>query len=246
MKQQYEKYKKEDHEVWKLLFEKQMTNLKGKVCNTYMKCLDEMKEVLNEKSIPNYDLLNELLLKKTGWSIEVVEGLIPVRDFYQLLSERKFCAPSWIRSRQQLDYLEEPDMFHDIIGHIPLLMDANYADYIFRVGEIGVELSGNIEAEKELERIYWYTSEFGVLKEKNKLKVYGAGIISSFGETKNVFDTKVKVTPLNLEEILDYNFRTDIMQEKYFSVDSLDDLQILLDEFEERSGVMNKLSLQNE
>lgn len=232
MKQEYKKYTKEDHEVWSLLFDKQMNNLQDKACAEFLDCSESLKEVLNGSFIPDYDDLDKMILDATGWSIEVVEGLIPVADFYELLAKKKFCAPAWIRKKHQIDYLEEPDMFHDIIGHIPLFMNQEYADYVQRLGEIGFSLKGNTEAEKQLERIYWYTNEFGVLEQQGQIKIYGAGIISSFGETLNVWKNNSLVNPIHFDKVITLDFRTDIIQDKYFSIESFDVLHQLLDQFE--------------
>lgn len=243
MKQEYKKYTKEDHEVWSLLFDKQMNNLQDKACAEFLDCSESLKEVLNGSFIPDYDDLDKMILDATGWSIEVVEGLIPVADFYELLAKKKFCAPAWIRKKHQIDYLEEPDMFHDIIGHIPLFMNQEYADYVQRLGEIGFSLKGNTEAEKQLERIYWYTNEFGVLEQQGQIKIYGAGIISSFGETLNVWKNNSLVNPIHFDKVITLDFRTDIIQDKYFSIESFDVLHQLLDQFESYLKINKKPSL---
>jgi phenylalanine-4-hydroxylase len=136
MIQQYDKYKQEDHAVWKILFDRQVDNLQDKASSMYMNSLNTMSTVLNAKQIPDFRRLDDFLLAKTGWSIEVVKGLIPVDDFFELLSNKRFPSSTWLRSRAQLDYLEEPDMFHDIFGHVPLLINEEYSDLMHQIGKL--------------------------------------------------------------------------------------------------------------
>ena len=136
MKQEYKLYKEEDQLVWKTLFDRQVENLQDKSCTAYLSCLEIMKGVLNSKQIPDFNLLNSKLTGSTGWSIEVVPGLIPVEDFFRLLAQRKFSASTWVRKMDQLDYLEEPDMFHDIFGHTPLLADPKFAQFMKDFGDL--------------------------------------------------------------------------------------------------------------
>ena len=121
MKQHYDNYSETDHNVWQTLFERQTNNLQDKACQDYLDCLQILSPVLHANRIPDFDELDEVLGNQTGWTIEVVPGHIPVRDFFALLAQKKFPSSTWLRSMDQLDYLEEPDMFHDIYGHIPLL-----------------------------------------------------------------------------------------------------------------------------
>ena len=231
MKQIYEQYTNEDFKVWKTLFKRQLENLKDKSCKNYLNCLAEMQEVLNEDSIPRFDELNKTLLEKTGWSIEVVPGLIPVEQFFELLSKKKFCSSTWLRSIEQLDYLEEPDMFHDVFGHIPLFVDKKYADFAQQMGRIGVAFKSSEKVLLQLQRIYWFTIEFGLLKSE-KPQIYGAGIISSFGETNSIYKKETKILPYNLDEIIATDFNNNEMQTVYFLLNSFDELYDSLNIYE--------------
>jgi phenylalanine-4-hydroxylase len=196
MEQIMQNYTDEDFKVWKILFNRQIENLKTRSANEYLSALDEMNEYLNADEIPDFSKLNYWLKNKTGWQIEVVEGLIPVDDFFDLLSEKKFCSSTWLRSESQLDYLEEPDMFHDIFGHVPLLANEVFSEYLHRFGKIGNHYRNDKEILLQLERLYWYTIEFGLINtsgKKNDNKVYGAGIISSFGETNRIFENSCSI-----------------------------------------------------
>ena len=233
MKQQFENYTQEDFKVWETLFERQVENLQDKSCQEYLECLRELNPVLNSANIPRFEELNNVLFKKTGWTIEVVPGLIPVGDFFELLSQKKFCSSTWLRSMAQLDYLEEPDMFHDIFGHIPLFMNKEYGDFAQQMGRIGVQFKKSEDVLLELQRLYWFTIEFGLLK-TTETKIYGAGIISSFSETNIVYESETEILPFNLDEIINADFRNDTIQTKYFLLESFDQLYEALNKYEGR------------
>lgn len=242
MKQLYENYTKEDFKVWKTLFERQVKNLQDKSCEEYLICLTQMKEVLNANNVPNFEGLNALLFSTTGWKVDVVPGLIPVDEFFNLLSQKRFCSSTWLRKMEQLDYLEEPDMFHDIFGHIPLFMNKDYAAFAQKMGELGVKYSQDEQIVKELQRIYWFTVEFGLVKEQGT-KIYGAGIISSFGETNFVYTDEPEIIPFSLEEVIATDFCNSEIQTKYFLLESMDNLYDVFHQYEvlleKRMSVIN-------
>jgi phenylalanine-4-hydroxylase len=224
MKQEFNKYTTEDFEVWQLLFNRQIVNLEGKVHQYYFDYIEELKGVLNEKSIPRFDDLNQELMKSQGWSIEVVPGLIPVKDFFMFLSKKRFCSSTWMRKRNQMDYLEEPDMFHDIFGHVPLLMNEDYSNFTQEIGAIGVKHWDNDDIVKQLQRLYWYTIEFGLIKEHGNVQIYGAGIISSSAETNHVFEEGVNHIPYDIDVCRSRDFVIPEVQLDYFAIDSFKQL----------------------
>ena len=224
MKQQYNDYTKEQMEVWQILFHRQRENLIGKASEAYLACLTDMQAVMHAEAIPNFNELDEMLRSKSGWSIEVVPGLIPVSDFFELLSRRKFCSSTWLRKKSQLDYLEEPDMFHDIFGHVPLLMHERYADFMQEVGRLGYACRNEPDLLDAMERVYWYSIEFGLVRSDDGPKVYGAGTLSSFGETNAIYDNDVDIRPFDLDEIMTMPFTKSELQTKYYVIESLDDL----------------------
>lgn len=232
MHQNYEEYTSEDQEVWNILATKQMNNLPGKAHPEYLKCLDEMKSVLNADAIPRFEELDEVLLNKHGWSITVVPGLIPVEDFFQLLKERKFSASTWLRNKSQLNYLEEPDMFHDVFGHIPLLMNEAYADFAQKLGVLGVKHINNKEIVTQLQRLYWFTIEFGLIEHASETMIYGAGIISSSGETDHVMNDGVEVRDYNIFDIIEQDYITSEIQTKYFSLKNFEQLYTSIEELD--------------
>jgi phenylalanine-4-hydroxylase len=234
MKQHYDKYSPEDFEVWKILFERQVDNLSDKAHEKYYACLDELKDVLNADKIPNFRELNEKLQNKTGWTIEVVPGMIPVDQFFELLAQKKFCSSTWLRKKSQLDYLEEPDMFHDIFGHIPLLMDPEYAQFVWEFAKLGKKHKGDEKMLFALQRLYWYTIEFGLIRSKNKAEIYGAGIISSFGESKHIYGDEVEIIDFDMNWIVNHDFINSEIQSVYVEISSFQELYDSIKQFESK------------
>ena len=224
MKQNMSKYTSQDREVWQRLFDRQKSNLKEKGAKAYNTALNEMQDVIFSDNVPDFTKVNDWFRAKTGWQIEVVKGLIPVDEFFELLAQKKFCSSTWLRSLKNLDYLEEPDMFHDVFGHIPLLSNSVFSEFVYEYGKLGKHYKYNEKALLQLQRLYWFTIEFGIIAEEKQTKVYGAGIISSFGETNRIFEGEVEVIPFDVDDVLTRSFRTDVMQNTYFLIQSLDDL----------------------
>ena len=155
----------------------------------------------------------------------MVEGLIPVEDFFQLLAKKRFCSSTWLRNRAQLDYLEEPDMFHDTFGHIPLLMNTTYASFMQKFGELGVAHINDDRALTALQRLYWFTIEFGLMKSKEKPLIYGAGVLSSYGEVNHIYEnTKVELLEYDVEAIAHNPFINSEIQMRYYLIDSFEQL----------------------
>ena len=236
MIQEYDKYTVEDHAVWKILFERQINNLQDKSCHEYLDSLNQLSAVLNFDSIPDFKLLSNQLNEATGWEIHVVPGLIPVDEFFYLLSKQKFCSSTWVRSRESLDYIEEPDMFHDIFGHIPLLVNTKYAKFMQSFGALGVEYSSDPEALLKLQRLYWFTVEFGVMRSTERPLIYGSGIVSSYGETNHIFQDGVEILDFNLDNVINNDFIISEIQTRYYAINALDDLYEILKEL--RSHLM--------
>ena len=223
LKQEMDRYSSADFEVWKILFDRQIENLKLKGSTPYNEALEKMRNVLNPQVLPDFRSINNYFSDETGWKLEVVPGLIPVEDFFQLLANKKFCSSTWLRSLENLDYLEEPDMFHDIFGHIPLLSNEVFSAFTHEFGKLGIKHIHNEKGLKMLQRLYWFTIEFGVIRE-DKIKAYGAGIMSSFGETNRIANGECVFHEFDIEAILTKDFRTDVMQEEYFVIQDLEEL----------------------
>lgn len=224
--QGWERYTAEDHATWRVLFERQQRTLKGNVCQEYLDGLEALG--IGPEGVPNFDRMNARLRRITGWEVVAVPGLIPSRPFFQMLANRQFPAGTFIRSREQLDYLEEPDIFHDVFGHVPLLTNPAYADYMNEYGRIGLDAVEN-KGVKFLARLNWYTIEFGLIRKSDGIRIYGAGIVSSFGEAKYVAeDPSAHQLAFNLDRVLRTGYYIDDFQATYFVIDQFEELFDLL------------------
>ena len=224
--QSWERYTAEDHAIWRTLFERQQRILKGRVCQEYLDGLEALG--ISAEGVPNFDQMNARLRRLTGWEVVAVPGLIPSRPFFQMLANRQFPAGTFIRSREQLDYLEEPDIFHDVFGHVPLLTNSAYADYMNEYGRIGLAAVERVGV-KFLARLNWYTIEFGLIRKPEGIQIYGAGIVSSFGEAKYVVDDpSANQLAFSLERVLRTGYYIDDFQASYFVIDRFEDLFNLL------------------
>jgi phenylalanine-4-hydroxylase len=220
--QHWERFTAEEHRVWDTLFARQKEKLHRRVVRAFEDGLDVL--ALSRPGIPELSELNERLHARTGWTVVSVPGLVPDDIFFRHLANRRFPAGNFIRSAQQLDYLEEPDVFHDVFGHVPLLAQPQVADFMQALGEAGLAALGK-GAIHRLARLYWYTVEFGLAREDGALKIYGAGIASSFEESTYALESPVPVRrPFDMERVLRTRYRSDALQLGYFVVDSFEDL----------------------
>lgn len=226
----YENYTTEDFLVWETLMNRQMSLLQGTVSKSFLDAIDVISFKPNE--IPDFKKVNAVLTDTTGWEILTVPGLCPPKDFFQFLGNKKFTSTCWLRNLNQLDYIEEPDMFHDVFGHQPLLTNKEYCNFFQKLGALAVQYAGNETIIQQIERLYWFTIEFGLIQEEGKLKIYGAGIISSKGETLHALGNDSVKTPFDLQRVLNHQFRNDVIQNEYFVIDSFDQLVAALPEFE--------------
>ena len=218
-------YSAEDHRVWLTLYERQAELLPGRACDPFLRGLDALD--LHGRGIPDFNELNEKLGALTGWSVVAVPGLVPDEVFFDHLANRRFPAGRFIRKADQLDYLEEPDVFHDVFGHVPMLTDPVFADYMQAYGEGGLRAM-NLGRLHNLARLYWYTVEFGLLDTPQGLRIYGAGIVSSLGESIfSLEDPSPNRLGFDLVRVMRTPYRIDDFQQVYFVLPSL---QRLLDD----------------
>ncbi len=234
MTQNYGAYTREDHEVWSTLFTRQLSNLDGIVARAYLHSIDELYPAFRNDAVPDFNEVNKVLLAKNGWTIEVVPGLIPVERFFELLANKHWCSSTWLRTKAQLDYIEEPDMFHDAFGHLPLIMDTTYAAFMERFGQLGVKHGDNPSALTALQRLYWFTIEFGLIRKDNETNIYGAGIISSSGETAHILNDAIEIKSFDLDQVIHTHFENDVIQNLYFQIDDFEQLYQSLDTLEQR------------
>ena len=221
-KQIYKNYTEEDFSVWKILFNRQIDNLKEIVAQEFLDSLKKMQ--FNPHKIPDFKEVNKILKNSTGWKIKTVPNIAEAKDFFSCLSKKQFTTTCWLRSMSEIDYLEEPDMFHDVFAHIPLLINKNYSDFFHKIGQIGLSVINDEERLKKLQRLYWFTIEFGLLKSGSKHKIYGAGIISSKGESENAMAESSTKEDYNVKKIMNHDFRTDVIQDTYYVIESFDQL----------------------
>lgn len=223
MLQEYSKYVQEDFDVWRILYDRQLATLPGKATNDYLEGIKQVNFVSGK--IPDFSEVNVLLGKHTGWRIHVVPGLIPSKEFFELMRDGNFCATTWLRKMSQLDYLEEPDMFHDVFGHVPLLTNQPLCNFLSDLSKIALKHIDNDLAIELIGRLYWFTVEFGLIQEKEGLRIYGAGILSSSGETDySLFSDVPERVPYDVQTILDTPYIKDKYQVKYFIIDSFEQL----------------------
>jgi phenylalanine-4-hydroxylase len=220
--QDWSRYTADEHGMWDLLFERQARMLKGRVTPAFLQGLDVLR--LSKPGIPDFEELSERLQKLTGWSVVAVPGLVPDDVFFEHMANRRFVAGNFIRRPDQIDYLEEPDVFHDVFGHVPLLANPVFADYMQAYGEGGLR-SLKFGSLDKLARLYWYTVEFGLIREAGDLHLYGAGIVSSYGESVFALDdASPNRIGFDLKRVMRTKYRIDDYQQTYFVIDSFQDL----------------------
>ncbi|MCV2883151.1 phenylalanine 4-monooxygenase [Aestuariibacter sp. AA17] len=211
----------EENAVWRDLVERQLEIVEGRACDEFMQGLDLLN--LPKDRIPQLGEVNEVLMRETGWQVAEVPALINFDAFFNLLADKKFPVATFIRTREEFDYLQEPDIFHEIFGHCPLLTNPAFAHFTHTYGKLGQKASK--EDRVYLARLYWFTVEFGLMQNSEGLKIYGGGILSSPGET--LYSTESEVPErytLDPVEVLRTPYRIDIMQPVYFTIPSLNTL----------------------
>jgi len=215
-------YTAAEHAVWRTLFERQTALLRGLACDAFV---DGMRRLpIAADRIPDFRELSAVLKAHTGWEVVAVPGLVPDEVFFDHLAHRRFPAGNFIRRPDQLDYLEEPDVFHDVFGHVPMLMNPSLADYIQAYGEGGLRAQ-RLGVLPTLARVYWYTVEFGLVEQADGLRLFGAGIASS--ATESVFslqDASPRRIRFDLERVMRTRYRIDDFQQTYFVLKHLDEL----------------------
>ena len=218
--QDWESFTDDDHAVWDLLFARQVELLGSRVVTPFLDGIDLLR--LSHPGVPELGELNAILEPRTGWRTVAVPGLVPDDVFFAMLTERVFPVGNFIRTREQLDYLEAPDCFHDLFGHIPMLANHHFAEMARHVGELGVAAIAAGEGDR-VARIYWHSVEFGLAKEDGELKILGAGLASSFGESHFSLESEsVERLPFSAARAVDTAYRHDAFQPRYLVSASLE------------------------
>jgi len=220
--QDWKKFTAEEHARWDTLYARQRTILKGRAAEEFLRCQDELQ--ISRAGIPNFGELNERLYKRTKWVVVAVPDLVPDIVFFTHLANRRFPCSDFIRRAGQMDYIQEPDIFHDVFGHIPLLANPVFADYMEAYGKGGLRAAGSGQL-ANLARLYWYTVEFGLMKTEAGLRIYGSGIVSS--RTESVFaldDPSPNRLHFDLIRVMCTKYRIDDFQQVYFVINSIEEL----------------------
>ena len=219
--QDHGQYSAADHDTYRRLYARQLQQLPGLACEEFIAAVRQLGA---PDRIPRFDDISERLMKATGWQLVGVPGLIPEEAFFALLAARKFPVTDWIRTPAEFDYVVEPDVFHDLFGHVPLLFNPVFADYMQAYGAGGLKAS-RLDACELLARLYWYTVEFGLIATKDGLRAYGAGILSSAGELRHSITSPASErVAFDLKRLMRSRYKIDTYQATYFVIDSFDQL----------------------
>lgn len=214
-------YSEAEHDLYRRLFTRQADQLAGRACDEFIRALPQLGA---PDRIPRFDAISARLRKATGWEIVAVPGLIPEEAFFSLLAQRRFPVTGWIRRPEEFDYVVEPDVFHDLFGHVPLLFDPVFAEFMQAYGEGGMKAS-RLDSCEKLARLYWYTVEFGLINTPKGLRAYGAGILSSAGELRySVESPEPARVAFDLMRMMRSRYRIDSYQANYFVIDSFQQL----------------------
>jgi phenylalanine-4-hydroxylase len=221
IEQKYDQYSVEQHQVWQDLVRRRRPQIEAHACREYLEGYEIIG--LQEDRLPNLAAISAQLKPRTGWSATAVSGFLPAQAFFEMLNARMFPTTTWLRSRDSLEYTPEPDIFHDVFGHVPMHAHRVFADFLQHYGGVCVRINDQ-ELLEQLGRLFWYTVEFGLIRQQGVIKVYGSGVISSHRECTNVIDGGCQVKDFELEEVLRTPVRVDRIHGLLFAIESFDQL----------------------
>jgi phenylalanine-4-hydroxylase len=231
--QDWNAYTEEQHAVWAELVGRRMPQLAEHACAEYLSGFQQIG--LKQDSIPSLAEVNRLLAPRTGWKATPVKGYLPAPAFFEMLAARKFPTTIWLRSRESLEYTPEPDIFHDVFGHVPMHAHPVFADFLQSYGQVCASLTREEDITR-MGRLFWFTVEFGVIRQGGKIKLYGSGLISSHGESNHVISGVPEIRDFNLDEVLDRDFSISEMQPVLYAVESFDQIYEATREARSRLG----------
>ena len=231
--QRWSAYSPEQHSVWAELAGRRMRQLEELACSEYLQGMEQIG--LRRDLIPDLDEVNGRLLPLTGWSATAVSGFLPGAAFFEMLAARRFPTTTRLRSRDSLEYTPEPDIFHDVFGHIPMHAHPVFADFLQYYGKVCAALSDKDDLER-MGRLFWFTVEFGVIRQNGRVKVYGSGLISSNGESSFVISGGPEIRDFDIERVLNQSFSTSEMQRVLYAVESFEQIYEAAHEAERRLG----------
>jgi phenylalanine-4-hydroxylase len=232
IQQDYAAYTDEQHNVWAELVGRVLPNVQKHAAREYLEGFDIIG--LQPDRLPNLAEISKRLGPRTGWSSTPVSGFLPAPAFFEMLANRLFPTTTWLRSRESLEYTPEPDIFHDVFGHVPMHSHKVFADFLEHYGRVCAATSDAMVLEK-LGRLFWYTVEFGLIRQNGEIKVYGSGVISSQGECRNVINGGCAVHDFSLDEVLETPVKVDELQKVLFAVESFDQIYQAMGEAEKRA-----------
>jgi len=219
--QRYAWYDEEAHDVWRILFERRMATLGESGSEVFLEGMERIG--LAATRVPDLNDVNRRLVARTGWAAVGVGGFIPAAQFFRCLAHRRFPTTLILRPREQLDYLPEPDIFHDVFGHVPLHSHPVFADFLQQFGALAAR-AGSDDETTAMARLFWFTVEFGLIRERGDVKIYGSGLISSHADAANALSDRCERRPFDLDAVLAHPFEIDRLQDVLFVIDSFDEL----------------------
>jgi len=231
IEQNYEKYTADQQQVWSELMDRQLPQVEAFACREYLEGLQIIG--LERDHLPNLASITGKLKPRTGWSTTAVSGFLPGDAFFEMLDARMFPVTTYIRNRDSLEYTPQPDIFHDVFGHVPMHAHKVFADFLQHYGAVCAKIT-NANTLERLGRLFWYTVEFGLILENGTPKMYGSGIISSHGECANLFQGGCEVRPFDLETVMDTPVKVDRMHQLLFAIESFDQVYAAMREAEKR------------
>jgi phenylalanine-4-hydroxylase len=232
IRQDYAGYSHEQHGVWAELVERVYPELEKHAAREYLEGFEIIG--LQRDRLPDLSLVSARLEPRTGWNSTPVSGFLPAPAFFEMLATRRFPTTTWLRSRDSLEYTPEPDIFHDVFGHVPMHAHSVFADFLERYGRVCATISDELVLEK-LGRLFWYTVEFGVIRQDAQIKIYGSGLISSHGECMNLMSGRCAIHDFSLDEVLRTPVKVDELHKLLFAVDNFEQIYDAMNEAERRA-----------
>ena len=220
-RQSYELYSEDEHATWAELVRRRTPQIEQFACREYLEGYQLIG--MEEARLPNLKRISERLMPRTGWTTTPVTGFLPAPAFFEMLANRAFPSTTWLRDRNSLEYTPEPDIFHDVFGHVPMHAHKVFAEFLERYGEI-CAATEDPEVLEQLGRLFWYTVEFGLIRQGGELKMFGSGIISSHGECTNVLEGRCEVRGFELDAVLNTTVKVDEIHKVLFAIDSFDQM----------------------
>ncbi len=221
IQQKYQDYTADQHGVWEELVRRRRGQLDAHACREYLEGFEIIG--LQDDRLPDLSAITDRLRPRTGWSTTPVSGFLPAEAFFEMLAARMFPTTTWLRGRDSLGYIPEPDIFHDVFGHVPMHAHPVFADFLQHYGSVCAKVK-DPDALERLGRLFWYTVEFGLIRQDGKIKVYGSGVISSHGECTNVIDGGCEVRDFSLNEVLSTPVKVDAIHKLLFAIESFDQI----------------------